>query len=92
MFDKLHIVVTLIAAVIDVIFCIFSDKTLSRCVLSIIITIILFFIIGCIAKHYAVKWFDIQPPEEEEKDENENQEELTEAEEEEEIGQALNSR
>jgi flagellar basal body-associated protein FliL len=39
------------------VFCLFSDKTVIHSVFSIIITIIVFFVIGCVARHYAVKWF-----------------------------------
>lgn len=79
MFEKFHIYITLIAALITTVFSILFYDSLIRLAISVIVTIVVFYIIGSFVKEYLIKLFT--PPEEEEQDIDESAEENDESDE-----------
>ncbi len=82
MVEKLHIYITIIAALIVNVCCIFTSNPLYVKVLYIILTIVVFFVIGKVIRNFVIKNFYPEPEEENEDgqaDENKESDEVTEA-------------
>lgn len=56
-FEKIHIIIAVFAALISTIYCILFYQGLTKTAICIIVTIIIFFVLGSMAKNYLINMF-----------------------------------